>query len=225
MYRITGADEPTHQTEERLMFNLTTKYNLTTKRPDPRNPRKIKWRKRRARAVVPFVVQKGVPVNPVEPNLPEGRGELWHWGEAVATDALVIVVNSAGKQLLMVERDDDHGWAVPGGCLDKGETPEKAMVRELKEETGLVLPKFVKIKMQEGRYVPDPRAGRAAWMVTVPGVAVYHTDTLPEVTGRDDARRALWLPANNYAELEGAVANLEGKVFAAHVDMLRNLLG
>lgn len=205
-------------------------FNLTTQKPDDRDPRQINdWPEKQKRAVVPFHLdEEGVPVNPTynpeKPNLPEGRGKLWHWGEAVATDAFVAIFVNGKRKLLMIERGDGHGWALPGGCLDEGETPLQALVRELAEETGLVL-RESDFDMQEGRYVPDPRAGRAAWMVTVPGVAVLSNDTLPEVTGKDDARRAMWLPANDYAELEAALANLGGRVFAAHVEMLQELLG
>ena len=31
-----------------------------------------------------------------------------------------------------------RGWEIPGGHLEEGESPEEAMIRELREETGLV---------------------------------------------------------------------------------------
>ena len=33
--------------------------------------------------------------------------------------------------------DEGHSWAVPGGSIESGETPEQAAIREVKEETGL----------------------------------------------------------------------------------------
>lgn len=201
-------------------------FNLTTSRgPDTTDPRGIDWAARQAIAVVPFEIIDGLPVNPINPQLPAGRGELWHWGEAVAADAIVTVLDPAtGRQwLLMVERDDDHGWAVPGGGLEPGDTPRQAAARELKEETGLELPE-TEFAMLDGRHMPDPREGRHAWMVGFPGLAVLLTDTPPEVFGADDARRAEWVPATSYAELNAAVNELGGEVFAAHRAMLRSML-
>ena len=42
-----------------------------------------------------------------------------------------------GASVLFVEHPT-RGWEIPGGHLEEGETPEEAMIRELKEETGLV---------------------------------------------------------------------------------------
>jgi 8-oxo-dGTP diphosphatase len=41
-----------------------------------------------------------------------------------------------GGRVLFVEHPE-RGWEIPGGHLEHGETPEEAMLRELKEETGL----------------------------------------------------------------------------------------
>ena len=51
-----------------------------------------------------------------------------------------IITNERGEVLLL-----DHvlrpssGWGIPGGFLEKGEQPEAAFRREIKEETGLEL--------------------------------------------------------------------------------------
>ncbi|HSH61824.1 MAG TPA: NUDIX hydrolase [Acidimicrobiales bacterium] len=44
------------------------------------------------------------------------------------------------ERLLMVRRGRSPGagkWSIPGGRVEPGETPERAVVRELMEETGL----------------------------------------------------------------------------------------
>ncbi|WP_335986520.1 NUDIX domain-containing protein [Glycomyces sp. MUSA5-2] len=201
-------------------------YNTTCHGgPDATDPAAIDWDLRRRRAVIGFSLDaNGLPVNPIQPDLPEGRGELWHWGEAAASDAVVTLIDADGRRwLLVIERDDDYGVGVPGGGLEPDETPEAAVVRELWEETNLDLTEAA-FTRQRARYVPDPRAGRNAWMVTVPFTAVLHTSTFPEVEGRDDARQALWLRADTYADFAAAVSARGEHVFPAHVDMLRDLL-
>jgi 8-oxo-dGTP diphosphatase len=51
-----------------------------------------------------------------------------------------VVVNEEGRVLLLkhVFRPGS-GWGIPGGFLEKGEQPEEALRRELREETGLEL--------------------------------------------------------------------------------------
>ena len=55
-------------------------------------------------------------------------------GPRAGADALV--QNQRGE-VLLVRRADDGRWAMPGGWVDPGETPEQAVVREVAEETGL----------------------------------------------------------------------------------------
>jgi 8-oxo-dGTP pyrophosphatase MutT (NUDIX family) len=100
-------------------------------------------------------------------------------------------------------------------------------MRELWEESGLVAggPSNPAHAMR-ARYVPDPRASREAWAVTVPVHVDLGTVQPPLVTGADDARRAEWLPADTYGGFRSALyARYGGDVFAAHVAMLAEFLG
>ena len=55
----------------------------------------------------------------------------------VVVDAIVI----NGDKILLIKRaphlSNGGKWAIPGGFLDRDETCERAVLRELKEETGL----------------------------------------------------------------------------------------
>lgn len=190
------------------------------------DPARIDWPARQAAAAVPFDVTGGRPVNPgAVTGVRHGRNELGRWGENLMADALVTVTYVGVRYLLMVERGDGYGWAVPGGAAEPGETAVQAAARELAEETGLDVPRSL-CRAGEPLYVPDPRASDEAWAVTVPvAVDLGETRDLPEVNGADDARRAEWIPAAAYLELVTALdCRYGGRVFAAHADMLQRFL-
>lgn len=56
----------------------------------------------------------------------------------VMVGAAAIVINDERKVLLQL-RSDTHTWGPPGGALEPGEEPAEAVVREVEEETGLVV--------------------------------------------------------------------------------------
>ncbi|WP_433388439.1 NUDIX domain-containing protein [Micromonospora sp. KLBMP9576] len=195
------------------------------------DPAAIDWTARRAAAALPFPLVDGRPVNPYAPTgIRYGRNQLGHWGEAQCADAIVTATTTHGSRwLLMIERGDGHGWALPGGHVDPGEDPVDAAYRELAEETGLdVERRSGGFTAWPARYVPDPRASDEAWMVTTPvhiGIG-YDYRRLPAVTGRDDARRAAWVPAVDHDSLTRHLAEVYGgQVFAAHRDLLADIFG
>ncbi len=60
--------------------------------------------------------------------------EMGHITPKVGTDAAIF--NEKG-QILLMDRVDGSGWCLPCGWLEPNETPTQAIVREVKEETGL----------------------------------------------------------------------------------------
>ncbi len=58
--------------------------------------------------------------------------------------AVALIFNESG-QVLLTQRSDPRNllthnkWQFPGGGVEKNETPESACIREIEEETGLVI--------------------------------------------------------------------------------------
>ena len=101
-----------------------------------------------------------------------------------------ITFDGAGR-LLLIQRGHDPGcgkWSLPGGRVESGETDQAAVVRELREETGL-----------------DVLPGELAGMVVRGRYEIY--DYLCEVRGGrlrpgDDAADARWGDAAAFDQLD-----------------------
>ena len=48
-----------------------------------------------------------------------------------------VIVGIEGRIVLIKRKNPPHGWAIPGGFIDYGESAEDAARREVREETGL----------------------------------------------------------------------------------------
>ncbi len=53
--------------------------------------------------------------------------------------ASAIIFDSARQKVLLTRRTDNGRWCLPGGGMDPGESAEETCVREVLEETGLVV--------------------------------------------------------------------------------------
>lgn len=76
-----------------------------------------------------------------------------------------ITTDDQGR-ILLVKHTYLHGWWLPGGGVDRGETTHKAVVRELREEAGIIAtsaPRLLSLHSNE-RFFPGDH------------VAVFHID-------------------------------------------------
>lgn len=181
------------------------------------DPREITdWPARQDRAVVPFAVIDGRPVNPAGPTGRVGR-DLGAWGENAAADALVTAGAGAERLVLLIRRSDAGQWAIPGGQVEAGETAEQAMRRELAEETGLDLTGVPAEVLWSG-VVDDPRATDWAWISSTLGR--FELAQPAEVTGADDATDARWWPFADLETLRAAMAAASEQLYPAHEPLL-----
>lgn len=74
---------------------------------------------------------------PISPYLKQLRTHIGH-GLVLMPGVAALVRDLAG-QVLLQRRADDGLWGLPSGSVDPGETPGQAVVREVHEETGLIV--------------------------------------------------------------------------------------
>jgi 8-oxo-dGTP diphosphatase len=97
----------------------------------------------------------------------------------VTTD---IIIEVSDRGIVLIERKNPpHGWALPGGFVDYGESLEIAAVREAKEETSL------DVALTEQFYTySDPRRDPRHHTVST----VFIATAVGEPRGADDAKVA-----------------------------------
>ncbi len=119
-----------------------------------------------------------------------------------------IITNEKGEVLLLdhVLRPAQTTWGIPGGFLERGEQPEQAVRREIREETGLELEnvKLLEVRATNRHVEILFRAsafGRAeAKSREINAAAWFKTDKIPERMNhkqKSDIRRLLNTEQNN----------------------------
>jgi len=91
-----------------------------------------------------------------------------------------IIIEYRDQGLILIERaNPPHGWALPGGFVDYGESLEAAALREAKEETGLTVTLLGQFHTYSDPH-RDPR------QQTITTVFIASADGTPQAA--DDAR-------------------------------------
>ena len=106
---------------------------------------------------------------------------------AVTADC-VVITKEAEPKVLLIQRGNEPFkgyWAFPGGFMNMNETTEQCAIRELEEETGLVVSELQQI----GAYSKVDRDPRGR---TVTVAYLVRIETPVPVIGQDDAAKADW---------------------------------
>ena len=104
-----------------------------------------------------------------------------HYRDPVAPPATVVVpvvyavVRDATGRVLLVRRVDTGDWELPGGRVDPGESAVAALVREVAEESGLV----VDVRGVAGLYSDPGHVVEQAGVVRQPFAVCFHATARP----------------------------------------------
>jgi bifunctional NMN adenylyltransferase/nudix hydrolase len=135
----------------------------------------------------------------------------------VTVDAVVI----RSGHVLTVRRKGSPGRgliALPGGFLNQKETIQDGMIRELKEETGIKLPKEELAKaIVEQKVFDYPERSLRGRTVTHAFLVDLGHGTLPIVKGSDDADKAWWMSLSD-------LANREDQFFEDHFHIITHFV-
>lgn len=115
---------------------------------------------------------------------------------AVTADCVVFSRDDKNTFVLLIKRKNEpfkDCWAFPGGFINMDESAEDAVIRELKEETGLVISKVEQLKAYS-KPDRDPRER----IITIAFIA---ESEYKDVKGSDDAKEARWFDISNLPSL------------------------
>jgi 8-oxo-dGTP diphosphatase len=118
------------------------------------------------------------------------------------------VIRDGAGRLLLIKRRNEPGaglWSLPGGRIEPGETDEQAVVREVREETGLAVTCGALLGSVE-------RPGLAGAVIDIRDYVAHITGG--ELSAGDDAADARWAAPDEMAALDSAGALTGGLVEA-----------
>lgn len=103
-----------------------------------------------------------------------------------------IIISMKDSIVLIERRNPPHGWALPGGFVDYGESLEEAAVREAREETGLEID-----NLRQFHAYSDPDRDPRQHNISV----VFTADARGEAKAGDDANAVKLFPLDNLPEI------------------------
>jgi 8-oxo-dGTP diphosphatase len=136
----------------------------------------------------------------------------------LAVDAVVFGFDYGDLKILLIKRGLEPfigQWALPGGFVRKGESPDRAVRRELAEETGIAQEVFLEQLYTFGEPDRDPRG----WVPTVAHFALVKLSDFT-IKAATDAKDVQWFRVSDLPQLafdhakiiSMALQRLKGKV-------------
>lgn len=136
----------------------------------------------------------------------------------VTVDAVTVCLG----HVLMVKRKGKPGkglWALPGGFLNNKETIADGIIRELKEETRIAIPKpELKVRLQDIAVYDAPERSLRGRTITHAGyINLSHLSSFPHIKEASDAKEVKWIPI---ADLKG----LREQIFEDHLHIITSMI-
>lgn len=117
---------------------------------------------------------------------------------ALTVDVVIYTIKDNELKVLLIQRNTDpykDMWAIPGGFVLKGETLEKAAIRELQEETGVK-----DIYLEQLYSFGDPGRDPRGWVVTVAYFALISSENI-KIQADTDAKDVKWFSVYDLPKL------------------------
>lgn len=114
--------------------------------------------------------------------------------------AIIKTVNEAGKPIIFATQrgygDLKGGWEFPGGKIEEGESPQEALVREIKEELETEIVVGELIDTIEYDYPTFHLSMDCFWAEIVSGDLVLKEHEAAKWLTKDELDSVEWLPAD-----------------------------
>ncbi len=153
------------------------------------------------------------------------RDNLAHLSPLLAVEAVVV----RGGEILLIQRQDDRLWAVPGGLIEVGESPAQAAERELWEEAGLKGKVVQLLAIYDSRVWPmrtRMQLCTAQFLIQTDEIPTIHATSERETSSLTETLAVRFFPAEQLPEMSFghelrvsmAYKLLNGEVSLPHFD-------
>ena len=119
--------------------------------------------------------------------------------EPILTAGVGLFVFNDENKVLMQLRTDYNSWGFPGGAMELGESFEDVAIRELKEETNLIVDELKLIKVLSGKdtYREYPNGDKLYDITAIFVIKKYHSNLK---INDNESKKLEWFKIDNLPE-------------------------